>query len=351
MKRRVVVMAAIVLLCLGGMAQADVLNMGTGLTSLDTVPVGDVGNAGEISGASSGVTRICGAVSYPYVVGKYEVTAAQYTEFLNKVASTDSYGLYNTSMWADYRGCKIQRSGADGSYTYSVASDWANRPVNYVSYWDACRFANWLHNGQPTGLQTASTTEDGAYTLSGYAGNDGRGIQRNGGWRWAVTSEDEWYKAAYYKGGSSNAYWDYPMQSDKLTVPSNLITNPDGGNNANFYQNGWTLGDPIFRTPVGEFENSESHYNTFDQGGNVNEWTEAMLVATGWPIYRQTRGGSTNNDLNSMLADSRGSQSIPNTEYPTLGFRVVSLVPEPSSLLALAGGLVALMGMRRRRIM
>ena len=44
-----------------------------------------------------------------------------------------------------------------------MAADWADRPVNYVSFWDAARFANWLHNGQPTGAQGAGTTEDGAY--------------------------------------------------------------------------------------------------------------------------------------------------------------------------------------------
>ena len=33
------------------------------------------------------------------------------------------------------------------------AADWANRPVNYVNFWDAARFANWLHNGQPVGPQ------------------------------------------------------------------------------------------------------------------------------------------------------------------------------------------------------
>ncbi len=39
-------------------------------------------------------------------------------------------------------------------------------PVNFVSFWDGLRFANWLHNGQPTGAQGNSTTEDGAYTLT-----------------------------------------------------------------------------------------------------------------------------------------------------------------------------------------
>ena len=55
----------------------------------------------------------------------------------------------------------------DGAARTPVAGDWAGRPVNYVSYWDSCRFANWLNNGQPTGPQGAGTTETGAYTLNG----------------------------------------------------------------------------------------------------------------------------------------------------------------------------------------
>ena len=39
-----------------------------------------------------------------------------------------------------------------------MATDLANRPVNYVSFGDAARFANWLHNGQGNG-----DTESGAY--------------------------------------------------------------------------------------------------------------------------------------------------------------------------------------------
>ncbi len=177
MKSLFAVTAAIVLLAMGLAAQAAI--------TIETVPVGNAGNAGELSGASVpgggyGPDRICGSVDYNYSIGKYEVTAGQYTAFLNAVAATDTYGLYNTYMDTvnDSRGCNIKRSGTSGSYTYSVASDWANRPVNYVSFWDSCRFANWLGNGQPTGLQSASTTEGGAYTLDGYNGDDGRTIQQ-----------------------------------------------------------------------------------------------------------------------------------------------------------------------------
>ena len=37
------------------------------------------------------------------------------------------------------------------------------------------------------------------------------------------------------------------------------------------YKRQHTIGAPYWRTVVGEFENSESPYGTFDQSGNVNE--------------------------------------------------------------------------------
>jgi len=348
MRARYFLVSCLALLCLGGVAQA---------VTIDTVPVGDPGNAGEWSGAGAGgygPDRICGAVGYTYNIGKYEVTAAQYTDFLNKVARTDTYGLYNLYMWGGgVYPCHIQRSGTPGSYTYSVAADWANRPVNYVSYWDACRFANWLHNGQPIGLQNASTTERGAYTLDGYNGNDGRTSQRNAGWKWAVTSEDEWHKAAYYKGGGANAgYWDYPTQSN--TAPSNVGSDgyTDPGNHANYrdYNNySYTIGNPYWRTNVGEFENSESAYGTFDQGGNIMEWNEGIVYQGSDYAWRAFRGGSWDLPEDYLRASYRNyDYGIPTWEFSYVGFRV-SEVPEPSSLVALAGGLVPLLGTGRRR--
>jgi len=347
MKKVFAVTAVLALLGLSIAAQAAII--------IDTVAVGNKGNAADTRYATPGY----GAVSDPYNIGKYEVTAAQYTDFLNKVARTDTYGLYNTSMDSSAYGCQITRHGNSGSYTYDFSgrpsgteADWANRPVNYVSYWDSCRFANWLHNGQPTGLQTAATTERGAYTLDGYNGIDGCGIQRNANWKWAVTSEDEWYKAAYYKSGSANAgYWDYPMRSDISTTPSNAITNPDGGNNANFYGNGYTIGSPYYRTNVGEFELSASAYGTFDQGGNVWEWNEAVVYQAAAYGFRGLRGSSFENGsgLSSSLQASYRDGTYPDFEEYVIGFRVSEVVPEPSSIIALAGGLVSLLGIRRRR--
>ena len=228
-----------------------------------------------------------GSVGYIYNIGKYEVTAGQYAAFLNAVAKADTYGLYNSKMWSDTWGCKIQQTGTSGSYIYSVAADWANRPVNYVSYWDACRFANWLGNGQRTGAQDASTTECGTYTLDGYTSTDGRAIQRSADWKWAVTSQESGIRQRIYKGGGTNAgYWLYPTQSD--TAPSTICcqrtleTAPTTSQRLQYWS-------PYYRTNVGEFENSASAYGTFDQGGNVYEWNESIIYIGSY-VSRGIRG-------------------------------------------------------------
>jgi len=173
--------------------------------TIEWVTVGDPGNAADDTGY--------GAVAYTYRIGKYEVTNAQYAEFLNAVAASDTYELYSTHMGSGHGG--ITRSGSSGSYTYSAIAGREDMPVNYVSWYDSLRFANWLHNGQPTGAQGDGTTEDGAYTITeeGIAEDS---ITRNAGATVFLTSEDEWYKAAYYDAGSE-IYFNYPASSDTLT--------------------------------------------------------------------------------------------------------------------------------------
>ena len=168
--------------------------------------------------------------------GKFDVTAAQYCQFLNAMAATDTYGLYNPYMenvggpysYPPTRcGCGIKRSGVPGRYTYSVLPDsgvpgkpgyanYANFPVNYVSWGDAVRFCNWLQNGQPAGTQGPGTTETGAYTLKGaITDKELMEIKRNSGATYFIPTMHEWHKAAFYKGGGTNAgYWRYPAKSD-----------------------------------------------------------------------------------------------------------------------------------------
>jgi len=299
---------------------------------IDYVPVGNPGNAADSTGY--------GAVAYDYKIGTHEVTNAQYAEFLNAVAQTDTYGLYNTSMGSDARG-GIVRSGVSGSYTYTVKTNMGNKPVNYVSWYDAARFANWLHNSQPTGLQTLSTTEGGAYTLTG---NTGLIPKESTATVW-IPTENEWYKAAYYDPTASGTgnYWLYPTQSDSIPTVGTAGVNGDisnpGANVANYnFGADWNLQNGNVTT-VGSAL-SDSYYGTFDQGGNVWEWNDAIIGSS-----RGLRGGSFNFFEVSLRASNRSSGG-PSFEDGGVGFRVAS-VPEPSVTVLglLASGLL----LRRRR--
>ena len=141
----------------------------TEAVTFDWVTVGNPSNPNDSTGE--------GQVDYTYKIARNEVTNAQYVEFLNAVAATDTFGLYNELMGSTAWG-GITRSGLSGSYIYSIRDDaigqgpgggdftYANKPVVYVSFYDAMRFVNWLQNGQMTGAQGIGTTEDGAYTIS-----------------------------------------------------------------------------------------------------------------------------------------------------------------------------------------
>ncbi|MDR1279319.1 MAG: formylglycine-generating enzyme family protein, partial [Opitutaceae bacterium] len=135
--------------------------------TIETVTIGNPGNNGDtVTMVTDGGSTGYGAVSYTYEIGTKEVTSGQYAAFLNAVAATDTYGLYNEFMdrtlhSGDY-GCGITRSGAPGSYEYAVTEEYKDKPVNYVSVYDAMRYTNWLTNGQQN---DATTTEYGVYLL------------------------------------------------------------------------------------------------------------------------------------------------------------------------------------------
>jgi formylglycine-generating enzyme required for sulfatase activity len=292
---------------------------------IETVTVGNPGNPDDIHYTGFG------GVDYTYNIGKYELTAGQYTEFLNAVAVTDTYGLYHPSMSVidpdpEENGCGIVRSGSPGSYSYSVAADWADRPVNFVNWGDAARFCNWLHNGQPTGTQNLTTTEDGSYYLNGAMSNpELMAITREPDATWVIPTEDEFYKAAFHKNdGVTGNYWNYATGTDD--VPSYELIDPDPGNNATFVNvdpYDWTIGAPYWRTELGAHENSVSPYGTFDQGGNLFEWTEGVYGehrATGYGSFDTRVGALSAAEYDPSCTNCHAADHV----YQT-GFRVAQV--------------------------
>jgi len=321
--RRVVksVTTSLAVLMIAGAARGNVV--------IATVPVGNIGNPAVVTNYGT-----FGSVNYAYSIGKYDVTASQYAAFLNAVAATDTYGCYDPFMAAGSQGnvtCDISQSGSNGSYTYATTGN-PNLPVNYVTFWDACRFANWLENGQPTGPEGSGTTETGTYTLTP-AAMAADTVVRNPNSVWAVSSQNEWVKAAYYNA-STQTYYDYATRSNN--TPSNTLS-ATGTNNANLYG----TNAPGELTPVGTFAASVGPYGTFDQNGDVFQWVDTTL-----PGGYIVRGGSFTSEANNDCQPEDYFGQDPTQPSADLGFRI-SEVPEPTCVGLMA--VISIQTLARRR--
>lgn len=259
------------------MAACLVLTGPVSAITVDWVTVGDLGNEGYQRMTHPPVA--VGSVSYEYRIMKYEWTNTQYVAFLNSVdpEGANLRGLYHEYMgWPTNPIASITLDASQSSGTkYSVLPNMGNKPVSYMTWLDVVRVANWMHNGQGSG-----DTETGAYTI------DSTTVPqvlpaRNAGARYWIPTWDEWHKAAYYKGGSTNAgYWEYPTQSDE--VPAMITADASGngsagpvGNAANYGVYGTNYSGSYFGQPTTVGTNGgPSSYGTFDMAGNVTEWSE-----------------------------------------------------------------------------
>jgi formylglycine-generating enzyme len=309
--------------------------------AIDWTPIRSPGNACDPQALSGGGTDCFGSVDHEYYIGTYEVTNAQYAEFLNAKAKSDPLGLYNPAMsipmgngWAG----GITQSGSPGTYTYSTIPGRENRPVNWVTFYDAMRFANWMNNGQGN-----ADTEAGAYTLLGGTAtpSNGETVTRNSGAAIFVTSENEWYKAAYYDA-SSSTYFDYPTGSNTIPTCSPPTSTPNRAN-CNFAFGAQDLAN------VGSYPGSTSPNGTYDQGGNAQEWTEAVFYVDDYPYqHRIARGGEYVSGASWMSASTRFYLNSGDASN-AYGFRL-AMIPEPSTGLLVISGLVGFAGRCRARL-
>ena len=96
--QKITLIATLILLLAGG-AFAQLI--------IETVSVGNPGNPDDVHFSGFG------GVDYTYNIGKYMVTAGQYTDFLNAVAGDDTYELYH------YDARDLRRSGIKRMWNFS----------------------------------------------------------------------------------------------------------------------------------------------------------------------------------------------------------------------------------------
>ena len=269
MRTRWMIMTGLVALC--GMAQAAL------------VTIGNAGNAADTTGY--------GAVGYTYQISATEVTIAEFQ------AATDA-GNGNENYWND------------GTRTVG-----ATAPATYVSLSEAMKYCNYI---------TSGNINNGAYQFSGgvYQSTDRSSAITTYGTVYALPTEDEWYKAAYFKPDASG----YSLYANGTgTAPS--------GTEANYSANGnyteWTVGAGL-----------QEQNGTYDMMGNVWEWMED----SGGVI----RSGSYFDSEIFLRSPHRYSSYNPADENLSIGFRVVA-IPEPATALSLVLGGLIITGYRRMR--
>jgi hypothetical protein len=330
--------------------------------SYPLVTVGSPGNAGDSTGF--------GAVAYTYQIGKYEVTVANYTAFLNAIAKTDSYGLWNNAMQSSPSIAGITRSGTSGAYVYAAmtgssgslpysqtgtppfrtvqSQDSSNYPITFVSWFNAARFANWMSNGQPVGLQNSTTTENGAYNING-ATNSGKAPAKNAlnpntgnAPTFYLPTENEWYKAAFYDPSLKNGrggYYKYATMSNDAPgniIPGTGISSPQpASNQANYIfgssylycitQDAAINTTAYYLAPVGTFTSVTSPWGAFDMNGSV--WELNTLTGLGGANVG-IRGGAWTS-LASYLANSYYLGNAPYSTASNVGFRLTAPSTSP----------------------
>ncbi len=235
-----------------------------GVANAAYVTIGDAGNDADTTGY--------GAVSYTYKISDVEISSAEF-----------------------------YKSGAGSG---NEGKDDDNTPAHHVTLYEAMKYCNWL---------TSGNVNDGAYVFNDgtYQSTDRASALSTYGTLYALPTEDEWYKAAYYDASGSGGYSVYADGTD--TLPGNMDWNYSASST-------WDVGSSM-----------QEQNGTYDMMGNVYEWMEDSSGVR--------RGGSYDKDGDTLASSSRDDYSQTGESYG-LGLRTVQIVPEPTT-----GSLVTLVGL------
>lgn len=317
------------------------------LSGIDFVTVGAAGNAPWTGGGSANGR---GQVNYQYRIGKYEVTTAQWAEFMNAAfdrPAGDAIPWVQTPFIWGASGTTPNNSANPNARHWTVPAGNEMRATGGISWRTAAIYCNWLCNGKATNREAFLT---GAYDVSTFASIGGRYLDQlahTPGAAYYIPTWDEWIKAAHYDPSKSNpdgttgGYWTYSNSSD-----SPLIAGPPDIGTANY---GFTSPSP-YSIMLGSY-NVQSPWGLYDAAGFTGEWTEEALYGVpGDPptdrLYEGSQWG-----FEAVFADmvrSPGGGDFPGLSGSWVGFRIAS-IPSPAVWSVVAGFLIHSTLRRRRR--
>jgi hypothetical protein len=293
-----------------------------------------------------------GRVDYEYRILRTEVIQPQYVDFVR------AFRPFWLSI-EDRPGPTVESgSPVDSDFTsrgisifggFAVDPRYDNSAVT-ISWRNAARYTNWLHNGAPTdeASLTWDTFHTGAYTFTdeSFASNVyGNPVTRNEGARFWLPGLDELLKAAYYDpnryGEGEEGYWLYPHSSNQEPIVGPPGTGDVGPTDLD--------GDGVVagweRLASGLRPGTVSPWGLLDVLGTEDEWVETPYgVATIDGELLQSGSRLLVGDLFAEI-DNWGRSTSTGIGFT---FRLATVVPSPAGATMI--GLGAVFATRRRRI-
>ena len=277
-------------------AHADTFGSGSNIFEIEFVNIGNPGNPNDDI-----VRRTFGSVGYDFRMAKYEIS-----ESMMDVANSNgdlgiSYFPFRQGGWGP------------------------NKPVSGLSWLDAAGFVNWLNSS--TGHTPAyKFSPNGTFQLWQLedAGYDSENPYRNRLSRYFLPSLDEWYKAAFYDPDVED-YYAYATGSD--TVPSPVSEGTDSGTAV------YLLGNAEGPADIAQ-AGGLSPYGTMAQNGNIHELLETefdLINDSALPSVQMMVRGGMYVSQDYVLTSTWQSFVSRDFKSNSSGFRVASIIPEPTT--------------------
>lgn len=299
------------------------------------------GNSPYTGPSAGGVATGRGSVAAPYRVSRLEVSTAQWLEFANAMgALAEPFRIGDGPVG----GYELDPAYAGPGRRYRLASvpDAGRLPVYGISWLNAARYCNWLHNDKAPTLAALTT---GAYDTTTFGTTPGGGrtdaLTRLPGARFFIPSLDEWMKAVYFDPASAG--WRSQPNNTSTPLTPGLIGTPGAQTNAGL------ANAPASSLVLGGYAATLSPWGLWDASGGASEWLEDVDEPQD-RLYRLYAGSSAFDAFNNpLLLDTIGGvgASIAPGETSYIGLRLASAIPDPSVAGCIFCGLA--MATRRRR--
>ncbi|MFN0132293.1 MAG: SUMF1/EgtB/PvdO family nonheme iron enzyme [Phycisphaerales bacterium] len=326
---------------------------------IDFVTIGAAGNPDYVDPGwpnSGWPVHGRGSVGYEYRIAKLEVTTGQWFEFLNTFSSASVphpfWQILGPQHWGAAEDPLFPGPGV--RYKLRNLPNATQLPVAGISWRMSALYCNWLSNGKSASLASLVT---GSYDTStwGNATQPSGAVYFTDDWThlpnapfWIPTL-DEHVKASHYDpnryGPGQGGWWASKNSSDIAGTPGP----PGVGTTSAGYQPGG--GVNVWDIPLGAYPNSLSPWGLLDTSGGAQELIEEVFN----PSNPEDRGYSSSyaGASGHAIWDSiDGIGSIyPGGTQPSVGLRIASAAPSPTTLAPLAiAGLLFMPTRRRSRI-